>query len=113
MIEPNEIDLTSLSCVAFDQHSSLPKVPAIYFCLMADATPVYIGETENLHRRWNCTHDKKMWCRDVGVSTLAWLPFVVEGKSGFESRYERKAIEKLFVNHWRPKLNTVFPAHRK
>ena len=52
MINPESIDLNSLSSLPLSDHSSLPGILGIYFAVDSLGSVQYIGRSVNLRQRW-------------------------------------------------------------
>ncbi|WP_416349216.1 GIY-YIG nuclease family protein [Leptolyngbya sp. CCNP1308] len=44
--------------ISLSQLSLLPKTSGIYLVLHQDGTVLYVGQSQNLHQRWNGGHHK-------------------------------------------------------
>lgn len=108
MVTPEEVVLSSLPSVRFNRLQWLPSVSCIYFCLLPDHTPVYIGETDNLRNRW-AQHDKRIHCEDVGVWQVSWMEMPLTEIIDKQSRrYKRLEVERRFIQLYRPRFNWCF-----
>lgn len=100
MINPSEINLSTLPSLPIESRSQFPRIPAIYFCLTPEGFVVYIGETSNLLNRWRqCAHEKEKGCKELGCDRIAWLSPVPE------VRYHRLPTERELIRLHRPVLN--------
>lgn len=99
MIDTQNINLSKLPFIPIAQAEKLPRIPAIYFCLVFPGDPIYIGETSNLWDRWK-HHDRKVQCMECWVHSIAWIDNVPLDP------HRRKQVEKQFIRHYRPVLNS-------
>lgn len=49
-----------LSRIPFREYRNLPQASAVYF-VVADATIVYVGQSDNLRNRWSAHHLRKQF----------------------------------------------------
>lgn len=56
MINPSELNLSSLPWLPLEEKTAFPKQPAIYFAIDSLGTVQYIGRTINLNQRWAKHH---------------------------------------------------------
>lgn len=105
-ISLESLNLAELSSVALNDRKKLPNLAAIYFCLDSTLTPMYIGQTQSLLKRWFFqTHPKLNHCKDLGVTMIAWIeiPDSMQGRDGKQNRLN---TERKLIRHYRPPLNT-------
>jgi hypothetical protein len=85
MINPAAVDISTLPHVPLKLAQSLPKIPALYFCMSGEEL-LYIGMTQNLFHRWKAHH-----------KVIHWLAIAPEHLS--------PELERDFIDHWQPLLN--------
>lgn len=91
------LSLLTLPSVPFEQRRGLPDSPAIYFVMNARRFLLYVGQTNNLARRWY-RHQHLALLRECQAAYLAWLvphDFAL-----------LPAIEAVFIAGFRPPCNS-------
>jgi hypothetical protein len=94
-------DPTLLPSVPFLTPRALPQCTAVYFCLSADATVLYVGSSWNIRKRWY-QQEKQPLLAYMGCASIAWKVCTLE---------ELPALETVCIQHFRPLLNEV-PRHQ-
>ena len=74
LVDPRNLDITSLPSLPFDQRHALPNIAAVYFVLDAEGVVLYIGRAKSLCFRWQAHHRLTQFSTLHGVR-LAWLTF--------------------------------------
>ena len=69
MVNPQDLDASSLPSVLLADRKRLPSISAIYFA-MSSGSVQYIGMSKNLRKRWVNHHHKKHLDID---SNIAWI----------------------------------------
>jgi DNA-binding Xre family transcriptional regulator len=98
MINPSEINLSSLPWLPLDTKSAFPKNPAIYFAIDSQGTVQYIGRSLNPKNRW-ASHHKYEQLQAIGGIKIVYL-FVDSGELLPE-------IELALISWFNPPLNVV------
>lgn len=89
------IDVATLPSMPLTNHKRIPPISAIYFCLDENRQILYIGQTENLRKRWQA-HHRYTQLKQLGNISLAWVPCKTE---------ELEATEKHLIEVFQPSLN--------
>ncbi len=98
MINPSEINLSSLPWLPLDAKSAFPRNPAIYFAIDSQGTVQYIGRSINPKNRW-ASHHKYQELETIGSIKIVYL-FV-------DSPELLPQIESALILWFNPPLNTV------
>ncbi|MFN6460842.1 MAG: hypothetical protein RMZ41_003215 [Nostoc sp. DedVER02] len=93
---PGGIDPRELPSCSLDNRATLPRVPAIYFCLGADDQILYIDCTVNLNQKWIANQQHTHLAAIPNVR-IAWL-LVDEPE-------ELQNIKQAMIDHWEPQFN--------
>jgi hypothetical protein len=72
MINPSEINLSSLPWLPLDAKSAFPKNPAIYFAIDSQGTIQYIGCSVNPKARW-AKHHRYKQLETIGSIRIVYL----------------------------------------
>lgn len=72
MLNPSEINLSSLPWLPLDAKSAFPKNPAIYFAIDSQGTVQYIGRSINPKSRW-ANHHKYKHLEAIGSIKIVYL----------------------------------------
>ena len=83
-----------LQCHHITYPKLLPNKPAVYILIDERGKPIYIGQSKNLKARIS-GHEKK-----VDAEWVAYFPLDCPEE-------ERLEMEKSFINHYKPALNTT------
>src|ERR1051325_55801 len=89
------IELASLPSVPFAELRLLPHASGVYFACDLEGRVLYVGQTQNLYRRWK-VHHRFARLQDMGCMRLAWH------LCAFEHLEE---IEYAMIQHYNPPLN--------
>ncbi len=96
MINPSEINLSSLPWLPLDAKSAFPKNPAIYFAIDSQGTVQYIGRSLNPKARW-AKHHRYKQLEAIGSVRIVYL-FV-------DSPELLSEIESALISWFDPPLN--------
>lgn len=98
MINPEEIDFSSLPSVALRHYRKLPNIGAIYFVLDGSNKVYYVGQTKHLRQRHYHPVAPE---RFIGIEQahIAWIPM--------EDRSHRLTLERRFIRHFLPPFNQL------
>ncbi|MDJ0598136.1 MAG: GIY-YIG nuclease family protein [Crocosphaera sp.] len=99
MINPQELDLSTLLWLPLDAKSAFPKQPAIYFAIDENGTVQYIGRSINVNKRWE-NHQKYYRLKELGSVKIAYL-FIDEIELSTD-------IEQTLIEWFNPPLNCVY-----
>jgi len=72
MINPSELNLSTLPWLPLEAKSAFPSQPAIYFAIDAQNTIQYIGRSVNPKIRWS-GHHKHSELQEIGSIRIAYL----------------------------------------
>jgi len=79
-------------------HNQLPRASCIYFVVSKEKEVLYIGQAEDLKRRFQ-SHLSKKRCFWELECTVFW--FIRD----YSSKYKNDPLEAAFIRKYRPKLN--------
>lgn len=89
--------LLTLPAVPIDKRKGLPQSCCVYFVLNVQGCVLYVGQTNNLARRWY-RHEQMPQFQAYQATHLAWLP--LDGLL-------LNAIEATFIAALKPPCNTT------
>lgn len=92
------ISVPALPRMSYQDRALFPTCEAIYFAHSVDGEIIYIGETDNLRRRWKKHAELLGRTSANSIGDIAWYEF--EGKL----RVRRK-VERMLILAIRPKLH--------
>lgn len=95
MINPSEIDLSTLPSVALEAKSAFPQQPAVYFAIDNQSVIQYIGRAANLHRRWLHHHR----CDQLSRMDSVRVAYLISDADSLPE------IEKSMIEWFSPRLN--------
>lgn len=104
MFNPEEIKLKHLPSVDLSEKDSLPKIPGIYFAIDSLDRVQYIGQSENLYRRW-LDHSRHVDLKHIGNVRIAYL-FI-------SSKELLPRIESALIYYFNPPLNSYYTQQDK
>lgn len=99
MIKPEEIKIQHLPSVDLLKKDSLPKLPGIYFAIDSLDRVQYIGQSENLYRRW-LDHSRYSDFKRIGKVRIAYL-FI-------SSKELLPQVEAALIYYFNPSLNSYY-----
>lgn len=88
--------IIALPSVKLSLVSTIPPIPAVYFCISGEEEVLYIGLAANLNVRWR-QHHKALEVAGFSNVSIYWLE-LSEKNNGIE-------LEREFIQHWQPLLN--------
>lgn len=89
------VQIAHFPSLAFEHRKDLPVIPALYFVVDSKRDVVYIGQTQNLRKRWESHH--RAIQMDRGNYRIHWR---VVPDEALRRNYEARCIE-----HFRPAWN--------
>lgn len=98
MIDPSEINLSSLPWLPLDARSAFPQNPAIYFAIDSNDVVQYVGRSVNPKARWS-SHHRYSELQEIGNIKIVYL-FV-------ELPELLPEIESALISWFDPPLNIV------
>lgn len=98
MINPSEIDFSSLPWLPLDAKSAFPQNPAIYFAIDSQGVVQYIGRSVNPRKRW-ANHHKYQELETIGSIKIVYL-FI-------DSPELLPQIESALILWFNPALNSI------
>lgn len=97
MINPSTLDPFCLLSVALDDVDYLPEVPGVYF-VFSGHSPVYVGSSSNIRRRWQ-NHDKFRAISRFKAVSIKWIDL-----TGLSASFIYQ-LEKRLIARFKPFLN--------
>jgi GIY-YIG catalytic domain len=94
-----QLELSSLPSVSFEKIDLLPECSGIYFVVDSLSRVVYIGQAENIFKRWKTQHHRKYQIQQIHQENpvkIAWLVWNQE---------DLKVAENYWINFYHPLLN--------
>ena len=95
-LPPGGINPIALPSVLIGDHTTLPAVAAVYFCINEDHEILYIDATLNLNQRW-IAHQQHAPLAAIPDFRIAWM--------GVDEPEALQGIKQAMINYWEPKLN--------
>ncbi len=92
--------ISELPCVDFDNLTNLPNVSGIYFVVDSNNIFHYIGQAENLQKRWK-NHHRKFQIEQINQKYPVKVFWLVWNKEDLNT------AEKYFIERYKPLLNTT------
>lgn len=103
-IDVKRIDPFLLPSVALGERDNLPDVGGIYF-VIAGKSILYIGQSCNIHARWNGSHHRINQIKSYDNVIISWISVIASKKQ------DLKSIEEACIEHFNPQLNgTITPS---
>lgn len=90
----------TLPSVPFEQRKGLPACAAVYFVHNAQRYVLYVGQANNLARRWY-RHEKLALLRECQAAYLSWISM---------DNALLNAVEAAFIAAFRPSCNLFIPS---
>ena len=92
-----------MNSVPIKHLDDLPKVSGIYRIVTASGKTVYVGQSVNIHQRWNGGHEKlaKAIAQFGGDIKIAWTPV---------PQWLLNRAEHTAVAYYKPELNRKTPS---
>ena len=101
VINPSAINLAALPRVEYRKRKNLPREAAIYFVTDGVSEIFYIGETDNLFRRFLSHSHQHHFKNACSTPMVSWL------STGAMKRWDRREIERQLIRAFMPKFNGV------
>jgi predicted GIY-YIG superfamily endonuclease len=95
-----DIDLNTLPYVYLHHWKELPPIAALYFVTETEGEVIYIGQTENLKKRFSY-HDAGYFDLFVTPDQYCWISWLPA-----PSASHRVAVERELIKAYRPAANT-------
>lgn len=93
-----QIDPLKLPRILIPNRKKLDQISAIYFVISKTEKLLYIGQTENLKKRWH-KHECGIELDSPKQTSISWIEI--------EDGNFRKKLEKLLIRKYKPSLNRV------
>ena len=77
----------------------LPEEPGLYFVTSRKGSILYIGQSQNMRRRWRKGHHQTLPCMRAGAHYIY-----------YQYTTEPHDIEPLYIDEFRPPLNNTGPS---
>lgn len=103
-IQFNQTNPYQLKRVLIPNRKKLPEIGAIYFVISKKEELLYIGQTENLKKRWH-KHECGLELDRPKETYVAWVKV--------EDGDYRKKLEKILIRKYKPLLNRVAKKTKK
>lgn len=96
-VTAESVDLGVLSRVPFEERAKLPTIGGVYFAIDGAGIVQYIGQAENIRKRWRYHHKgiDLVVLKGVEIAYLETNAELLEG------------LEKELIKRFQPKLNRV------